>query len=176
MLRASVRRCGEKSILEQMVPGYKEKIWANVPTGAKAYIVKSTHDKFEKQIATHKSWQSTFLSYKAFEKSFAPSSKYRKPAVDWRRQMERGTMFFGRWYEGPYGTDYRPGNTHDRLANVKAPFTDSEWEARKQHRSFDLLHIGYGILALFLAYRVTSEWPVVWCEEEKLCSSDTINE
>jgi ubiquinol-cytochrome c reductase cytochrome c1 subunit len=155
-----------------MVPGYKEKIWAQVPTGLKAHLVKSTHDKFEKHIATHKAWQGKFLSYKAFEKSFAPSAKYRKPSVDWRRQMERGTLFFGRWYEGPYGTDYRPGNTHDRLANVKAPFTEAEWKERKQYRSFDLLHIGYGILALFLAYRVTSEWPVVWCEETADSSDD----
>eukprot|EP00971_Amphidinium_carterae_P028968 569587-Amphidinium_carterae.1 len=85
----------------------------------------------------------------------APSQKYRKPAVDWRRQMERGTMVYGRWYEGPYGSDYRPGNSHDRLANTKvpaaaelvlpdsrilgglslqAPFTAEEWEERKQYR------------------------------------------
>ena len=23
-------------------------------------------------------------------------------------------MHYGRWYEGPNGSDYRPGNTHDR--------------------------------------------------------------
>merc|ERR1712036_124487 len=76
-----------------------------------------------------------------------------------------GTMFYGRWYEGPNGTDYRPGNTHDRLANVRAPFTDAEWEERKQYRSFDLMKFSYGLMAIFLAYRVTNEWPVVWCEE-----------
>ena len=71
---------------------------------------------------------------------------YRVPFTVWRlRQMERGTMHYGRWslslfttgfrqpmprlrpslvpmdpatiarYEGPNNTDYRPGNTHDRL-------------------------------------------------------------
>merc|ERR1711862_499936 len=91
----------------------------------------------------------------------------RKPAVDWRRQMERGTMHYGRWYEGPNGSDYRPGNTFDRLENVRAPFTEAEWEERKNYRSFDMMKVSYGILALFLAYRVTNEWPVVWCEEKE---------
>merc|ERR1712183_56866 len=124
------------------------------------------NDTFEAAISQHRTWQSYFLSYKAVEKGFAPSAKYRKPAVDWRRQMERGTMHYGRWYEGPNGSDYRPGNTFDRLENVKAPFTDAEWEERKNYRSFDIMKVGYGILALFLAYRATSEWPVVWCEEK----------
>ncbi len=29
--------------------------------------------------------------------------------------------------EGPNGSDYRPGNTVDRLQNVREPFTDAEW-------------------------------------------------
>merc|ERR1712083_85798 len=129
--------------------------------------VKSTNNNFEGAIATYKSWQDRLLAWKNMEKGFAPSSKYRKPAVDWRRQIERGTMHYGRWYEGPYGTDYRPGNTHDRMQNVQAPFTDAEWEERKKHRSFDLVKFGYSILGIFLAYRLTNEWPVVWCEERK---------
>merc|ERR1712048_1482124 len=104
-------------------------------------------------------WQETFLKWKGFEKGFAPSAKYRKNSVDWRRQMERGTMHYGRWYEGPNGSDYRPGNTHDRLANVTAPFTDAEWEERKNYRSFDLMKFGYMCLGLFLAYRVTNDCP-----------------
>merc|ERR1712217_379875 len=144
----------------------KEKIWANVPGGMKEYLVRSSNNKFENAIASHQRWQSYFLSYKAIEKGFAPSAKYRKPAVDWRRQMERGTMHYGRWYEGPNGTDYTPGNTHDRLADVKAPFTDAEMVERNQHRSFDLLKFFYGLTGLLLLYRVTNEWPVVWCQEE----------
>merc|ERR1712093_64646 len=123
----------------------------------------SANNNFEGAIDSHRSWQDRLLAWKNFEKGFTPSFKYRKPAVDWRRQMERGTMFYGRWYEGPNGTDYRPGNTHDRLANVRAPFTDAEWEERKQYRSFDLMKFSYGLMAIFLAYRVTNEWPVVWC-------------
>merc|ERR1719195_2048580 len=105
------------------------------------------------------------LAFKEQEKSFAPSAKYRKPAVDWRRQMERGTMHYGRWYEGPNGTDYRPGNTTDRLANVHAPFTDAEWAERKEYRSWDIMKLGYAGLGLFLLYRATNEWPVVWCDD-----------
>merc|ERR1712039_91221 len=107
---------------------------------------KSSNSKFEKDIASHKSWQSVLLQYKAVEKSLAPSAKYRKPAVDWRRQIERGTMHYGRWYEGPHSTDYTPGNTFDRLANVKAPFTDEEWEGRKQYRSWDMMYVGYALM------------------------------
>merc|ERR1712176_393158 len=111
-------RAGGGGIADKMFPGYKDKIWARVPPAAKNYLVKSENDGFEKEIAQHKQWQSVLMSYKSMEKSFAPSAKFRKPAVDWRRQIERGTMHYGRWYEGPYGTDYTPGNTHDRLANV----------------------------------------------------------
>merc|ERR1712014_510041 len=146
-----------------------------VPGGMKEYLVKSENNKFEGAIASHKSWQSLLLQYKSVESGFAPSSKYRKAAVDWRRQIERGTMHFGRWDEGPYGTDYRPGNTFDRLANVKAPFTDAEWEERKKYRSWDIMYFGYALMGIFLAYRVTGEWPVVWCEERapaKLCDED----
>mmetsp|Transcript_66660 Transcript_66660/g.150515 ORF Transcript_66660/g.150515 Transcript_66660/m.150515 type:complete len:177 (-) Transcript_66660:47-577(-) len=166
MMRCSrLVRGGGGGIADKMFPGYKDKIWAQVPTGLKETLVNSSNKNFEKGIAAHKSWQSMLLSYKAIEKSLVPSSKYRKPAVDWRRQIERGTMHYGRWYEGPRGTDYTPGNTYDRLANVEAPFTDAEWEDRKKHRSFDLMKFGYALFGIFLAYRVTNEWPVAWCDD-----------
>merc|ERR1719389_1652910 len=135
-------------------------------TGYKNWQVQSQHNGFEKHMKNHKTWQGWLLWFKSMEPGMAPSQKFRKPSVDWRRQMERGTMHYGRWYEGPHGTDYRPGNTHDRLQNVRAPFTEAEWEDRKQYRSFDIMKFGYGCLALFLAYRVTNEWPIVWCEEK----------
>ena len=47
----------------------------------------------------------------------------------------------------------------------KAPFTDAEWEERKQYRSFDIMRFGYACLGIFLAYRLTNEWPVVWCDD-----------
>lgn len=79
-------------------------------------------------------------------------------------------------YEGPNNTDYRPGNTYDRLTADpsppkkllrggvrRAPFTEAEWEERKQYRpgasfwfaesalrSWDLVKFGYAMLALFL--------------------------
>mmetsp|Transcript_1956 Transcript_1956/g.3966 ORF Transcript_1956/g.3966 Transcript_1956/m.3966 type:complete len:176 (-) Transcript_1956:95-622(-) len=165
MRRTSLLRGGGGGIADKMFPGYKDKIWAQVPTGVKGYLVKSANSGFEKGISSHKTWQSILLSCKSVEKSLAPSSKFRKPSVDWRRQIERGTMHYGRWYEGPYGTDYTPGKTHDRLANVEAPFTEAEWEERKQYRSWDLMKFGYGLLGIFLAYRVTNEWPVVWCDD-----------
>merc|ERR1711920_421616 len=114
-----------------------DKIWAALPQGARQYKVKSENDAFESAIASHQKWQSTFLSYKAMEKSFAPSQKY------------------------------RPGNTCDRLQNVREPFTDAEWAERKQYRSWDIMKLGYAGLAIFLAYRATNEWPVVWCEEQE---------
>merc|ERR1711879_945873 len=163
MLRSRIARAGGGGIIDKMIPGYKDKIWSRLPMGVKEWKVKGENNAFESSIAAHKSWQGYLMSFKAMEKSFAPSAKYRKPAVDWRRQIERGTMFYGRWYEGPHGTDYRPGNVHDRLTNVRAPFTDVEWEERKQYRSFDLMKFSYGLMAIFFAYRVTNEWPVVWC-------------
>jgi len=165
MLRSRIARAGGGGILDKMIPGYKDKIWARCPGGLKEMKVSRENSGFEGAIASHKTWQSQFLSWKAFEKGFAPSAKYRKPAVDWRRQIERGTMHYGRPWEGPYGTDYRPGNTHDRLANIQAPFTEAEWEERKQYRSWDMVYFGYTLLGIFLLYRMTGEWPVVWCDD-----------
>ena len=126
--------------------------------------------KDESAVATHKQWASALATWKGAEKSMAPSYKFRKPSVDWRRQVARGTVHTGRWYEGPpvagsnQPSDYTPGNTHDRLASIRAPFTDAEWEERKNYRSFDLLNIAYGTLGIFVAYRLTSDWPVVWTQ------------
>eukprot|EP00933_Yihiella_yeosuensis_P050719 TRINITY_DN48515_c0_g1_i1.p1 TRINITY_DN48515_c0_g1~~TRINITY_DN48515_c0_g1_i1.p1 ORF type:complete len:175 (+),score=29.57 TRINITY_DN48515_c0_g1_i1:75-599(+) len=167
MNRSRILRGGGGGIADKMFPGYKDKIWARLPQGYKEYKVKGENNAFESAISSHQKWQGTLLSYKEMEKGLAPSAKYRKPAVDWRRQLERGTMHFGRWYEGPNGSDYRPGNTFDRLQNVKEPFTDAEWEERKKYRSYDLMKFGYMCLGLFLAYRVTNEWPVVWCDDRK---------
>jgi len=167
-LRSRILRAGGGGILDKMMPGYKDKIWARLPQGVKEYQVKSENNAFETGIKQHKTWQGYLLAWKDMEASFVPSQKYRKQAVDWRRQMERGTMHYGRWYEGPNNTMYLPGNTHDRLtADPRAPFTAAEWEERKQHRSWDLMKFGYILLAIFLGYRVTNEWPVVWCDDRK---------
>merc|ERR1719281_750838 len=114
-------------------------------------------DGFEKALKGHESWQKQFLEYKATEAKMAPSFKYHKPVVDWRRQIERGTMHYGRDYEGPNGSDYRPGNTFDRLANVRAPFSEGEWEERKKYRSWDMMYFGYTLVGIFLLYRFTGD-------------------
>mmetsp|Transcript_100502 Transcript_100502/g.123032 ORF Transcript_100502/g.123032 Transcript_100502/m.123032 type:complete len:175 (+) Transcript_100502:65-589(+) len=172
-LRSRILRAGGGGIADKMFPGYKDKIWARLPQGVKEYQVKSSNDAFESHIKQHKTWQGYLLAWKDMEASFVPSQKFRKPAVDWRRQMERGTMHYGRWYEGPNNTDYRPGNTHDRLtADPRAPFTAAEWAERQEYRSWDLVKFSYAMLALFLAYRVTNEWPVVWCEEKEKTSKE----
>eukprot|EP00442_Polarella_glacialis_P039372 CAMPEP_0115088126 /NCGR_PEP_ID=MMETSP0227-20121206/23785_1 /TAXON_ID=89957 /ORGANISM="Polarella glacialis, Strain CCMP 1383" /LENGTH=177 /DNA_ID=CAMNT_0002478295 /DNA_START=74 /DNA_END=607 /DNA_ORIENTATION=- len=168
MQRSRALHGGGGGIADKMFPGYKDKIWARLPQAVKEYKVKGENNKFESDIASHRTWQGYLLQWKALEKGFVPNAKFRKPAVDWRRQMERGTMHYGRWYEGPNGTDYSPGNTHDRLtADVRAPFTAAEWTERQNHRSFDIMKFGYVCLAIFLAYRVTNEWPVVWCDDRK---------
>merc|ERR1712137_580984 len=167
MFLSRVARAGGGGMADKMFPGYQDKIWKRLPAWYKTHKVNSVNSQFEGEIAKHRNWQKYFLQYKGIERSLAPSAKYRKIAVDWRRQMERGTMHYGRWYEGPYGSDYRPGNTFDRLANVRAPYTDAEWEERKNYRSFDILKFTWILLGIFLAYRVTNEWPVVWCEEEE---------
>jgi hypothetical protein len=152
-------------MLEQLLPGYKDKLWKNYPDGFKQYLIASENNAWEAPWKELRTFQPTFMQYKSMEAGWKPSSKFRKMTVDWPRQLERGTMHTGRWYEGPNGTDYTPGNTMDRLADVKAPFSNAEWEERKKYRSFDLLTFGGVFLAGFVYYRVSTEWPVVWCEE-----------
>lgn len=172
LCRSAARRVellGENGIANKIVPGYQAMLWKKYPDGLKSYYVKSENDSIEAGLKKHKQWQGVLTSWKNVEASYVPSFKYRKPSVDWRRQLARGTVHTGRWYEGPpvegskIPSDYTPGNTRNRMDDIYAPFTDAEWEQRKQYRSFDLVHFAYGGLGLFLAYRALGEWPVVWC-------------
>jgi len=164
MLKSSVaaRAGGNKGLADMMIPGYKDRIWKSISAENQRRIIDWQNKQFEKSIEQHKSFQSYFLKYKDIEAKFAPSQKYRKPAVDWRRQLARGTLHFGKFFEGPYGTDYRPGKTFDRLRQA-IPFSEHEWAERKQYRSWDALTVGFTIWGLFLAHRATQNYPVVWC-------------
>lgn len=84
-------------------------------------------------------------------------------------RQERGTLWTGRFYEGPTApgsltpSDYTPGNTFDRLAHVREPFSEKEWAEKKKYRSFDILYCTYGVFGLFFLYRLNGDWPTVWC-------------
>jgi ubiquinol-cytochrome c reductase cytochrome c1 subunit len=163
MLRnSSARFGGEGSLLDKMVPGYQEKIWARVPVEWKKRKIEYDLAQFTKSLESHKNFQNVFLKYKEIEAKFAPSEKFRKPAVDWRRQMTRGTLFYGRSIEGPNGCDYRPGRTFDRLQQL-VPFTAEEWSARRNHRFWDGAKLAGILYAVFLGNRMLTETPVVWC-------------
>ena len=107
------------------------------------------------------SFQSKFVTYKKIEDRFIPSEVFRKPSVDWRRQLARGTLHIGRWFEGPYGSDYRPGKTYSRLDNL-VPFTKEEWEERRTYRAWDGVKIGLGLWGLWVVNRLNTTTPVVW--------------
>lgn len=153
-----VRRGG---MLDKMIPGYKDKLWARVPDEWKMRVIQYENRAFESEIEKHKTFQSRFVAYKAVEDKFVPSEKFRKPSVDWRRQLARGTLHIGRWFEGPKGTDYRPGKTFSRLEQL-VPFSAQEWEERKAHRTWDGVKLGLGLWGLWLVNRITSTTPVVW--------------
>ena len=162
MLRRSIVYYSEGGgLLEKLVPGYQEKIWSRVPKEWKLRKIQMDHASFESFVNKHKSFQEWFLKYKQLEQRFAPSEKFRKPAVDWRRQLARGTLHFGKGIEGPYGTDYRPGNTFDRLKQM-VPFTPEEWAKRKEYRVWDGMKFGFLVYGLFIAHRLLSDTPVVW--------------
>ena len=163
MLKAStVARSGQKSLVETLVPGYKDRVWAMISPDIKKRYIAMENASFEKSIESHKRFQDYFVRYKAIEDKMAPSSKFRKPAVDWRRQLARGTLHFGKFFEGPYGSDYRPGRSFDRLKEA-IPFSEVEWEERKRYRSWDALRVAFLLWGLFFANRVTQNYPVVWC-------------
>jgi hypothetical protein len=161
MHASKVRQAGGGGLLSQLVPGYKEKIWAKIPTEWKIRKINFDNDRYEASIRQHKRFQSMFMAYKDFEQKFVPSEKFRKPAVDWRRQLTRGTLFFGRPYEGPRGSDYRPGNTFDRLREL-IPYSKEEWAERKNYRTWDGMKLGFIVYGLFLLGRISQGNPVVW--------------
>ena len=148
-------------MLDKMIPGYKDKIWARVPDDWKMRIIQYENRSFESTIEKHRSFQDKFVSYKKVEEKFVPSQQFRKPSVDWRRQLARGTLHIGRWFEGPNGSDYRPGKTFSRLEQL-VPFSKEEWEARRAHRTWDGVKLGLGLWSLWLVNRLTTTTPVVW--------------
>ena len=161
MLRGS-RLVRSGGLLDKLVPGWQEKLWANTPVEWKRRMINYQNSAFEKSVEKHKLFHKYFLWYKEFEVKMTPSNIFRKPSVDWRRQLARGTLHVGRPQEGPHGSDYRPGNTFDRL-KLLVPFTREEWAERAKHRSWDGLKLGLGIWAVWLGYRVREDYPVVWC-------------
>ena len=102
MLKISVaaRGGGNKGLLDMMIPGYKDRIWKSISPEYQRRIIDWQNKEFEKSIEKHKSFQGYFLKYKDIEAKFAPTQKFRKPAVDWRRQLARGTLHFGEFFEG----------------------------------------------------------------------------
>jgi len=165
--RCRPRRGGDGGILDKLIPGYQARLWAMYPDQYKDYLIAQQNNAFEGWLKNGKMVEKIMAGYYGFANNFKPSHVHRKQTVDWRRQVERGTLVHGRWYEGPYGTNYLPGNTHDRLANVEAPFTDAEWQDRKQYRTFDLMKFTLACFGIFSFYKLTTEVPVVWCEEQE---------
>jgi hypothetical protein len=148
-------------MLDKMIPGYKDKVWARVPDDWKMRIIQYENRGFEAGIEKHRSFQNKFIAYKQVEDKFVPSSEFRKPSVDWRRQLARGTLHIGRWFEGPNKSDYRPGKTFSRLEQLE-PFSKEEWEARKAFRVWNGVKVGMTLWGLWLANRLTTTTPVVW--------------
>ncbi|KAF4679640.1 hypothetical protein FOZ60_014791 [Perkinsus olseni] len=158
---------GSSSMAEQLFPGYKDKIWAMIPDEYKLMKIRYDNNIFENGVNKHKTFQKRFIAYKDnIEQRFIPSQKYRKPSVDWRRQEARGTLHIGRWYEGPNGSDYRPGKTFDRLRQL-VPFTEEEWSQRQQHRTWDGVKFVMISWAVWMGWKMTQTYPIVWCEEEE---------
>ncbi|KAF4704608.1 hypothetical protein FOZ63_025653 [Perkinsus olseni] len=158
---------GSSSMAEQLFPGYKDKIWAMIPDEYKLMKIRYDNNIFENGVNKHKTFQKRFIAYKDnIEQRFIPSQKYRKPSVDWRRQEARGTLHIGRWYEGPNGSDYRPGKTFDRLKQL-VPFTEEEWSQRQEHRTWDGVKFVMTSWAVWMGWKMTQTYPIVWCEEEE---------
>ncbi len=147
--------------LEKLLPGYKDKLWERVPDEWKLRAIQFENKGFEDALRKHRNFQSKFVAYKAVEDKFVPSEKFRKPSVDWRRQLARGTLHIGRWFEGPNQSDYRPGKTFSRLDHL-VPFSPQEWQQRKTYRSWDGVKVGLGLWGLWVANRLSSTTPVVW--------------
>lgn len=165
MFRASKPLRG--GLVDQLIPGWKDRLWNMYSNEFKKFKIGQQHSAFESWVKEGR-WVNRVMGvYNSAIAPLKPSQKHRKPGVDYKRQIERGTLHHGKWYQGPHGSDYRPGNTFDRLENVKAPFTEAEWETRKQYRSYDLVQFTLICFGVFAAYKLTTEVPVVWCEEEE---------
>ena len=153
------RRLG--GLVEKMFPQWEDRLWAKLPEKLQNSLVNQRNLKIESFYTKLKNYQSILTPYKSIESKFEPSRKFRKPSVDWRRQLARGTLHIGKPFEGPGQTDYTPNNTFERLEK-ETPFTSEEWTRRKEFRNWHAVKLGYGILGLMGTYHILRNETTVW--------------
>merc|ERR1712070_1242881 len=84
MLRLSVKRAaGGGGIVDKMIPGYQEKIWAALSAGYKSYKVNSENSAFESHVGNHMRLQKLMLWWRSSFDGMKPSAKYRVNKVPW---------------------------------------------------------------------------------------------
>ncbi|CAG9473668.1 cytochrome c1 precursor, putative [Plasmodium vivax] len=144
--------------LNNLFPGYKDKIWLKLPHHLRIRLIKSWNQEFEKNISKAKIKNNKIknLNYYLLDK-FKPNENYKNRHTDYKRQMCRGTL--------EEGCDFFLPNkrSQDRLKNHLQPYTEEESEERKKHKYLNLKYYILFCLGFSVLHNSMQSRPVAWC-------------
>ncbi|CEL92080.1 unnamed protein product [Vitrella brassicaformis CCMP3155] len=144
---------GGGDTLNSLFPGYRDKIWARLSPQIRQYLIRRDNAGFESSMHTlsvvQRQKYAAFFQYLA--DPLRPSYQYRKPVVDYKRQVTRGTYVQGRHL-------YKADGKGDRLdmsnpSNLWEPFTPQEQEQRRKNKA----------LTFAVFFFVILSWPTFIC-------------
>jgi len=143
-----------------MFPGFKDKIWAQLPSKLRTTLIQRENASFEaeaRSVCVTQNNRMRMLNQQVLDR-LAPSVK--NVEVDLKRQMARGTFVVGRSFYLPLGKRNR--FDFSKAENVFEPFTKEEMAKRNMHRGWRVSLLA-GAALLWLISDPRQEPMVVYC-------------
>lgn len=155
---------GGGGALNKLFPGYKDKIWAKVPVKVRELLINRWNNAYSAEyykLCVVENMRIRWL-HKNVVEPLKPDYSYRMKAVDYKRQIARGTLV-----EGVDGHSHQ-GMYEKRLRNHFEPYSEEEMKERRQHRYYSLKW-GLGCALFFgVIYELNEKKrPIVWCLEKE---------
>lgn len=149
---------GGGGALNNLFPGYKDKIWLKLPNQLRVYLIKSWNKELEKSVLKAKIQNNRIknLNYFILDR-FKPDDIYKNSHTDYKRQIYRGTLEEGCDF---YLPDKR---AQDRLKNHFKPYSEEENEERKKYQYLNLKYYILFALGFSIVHNTFQSRPIAWC-------------
>ncbi|KFG46914.1 cytochrome c1, heme protein, partial [Toxoplasma gondii GAB2-2007-GAL-DOM2] len=155
---------GGGGALNKLFPGYKDKIWMKVPVQWRQQMIQHWNKSYEKQVYSESvALNRTFQARNQLVLDrLKPSGAYRLPAVDYKRQLSRGTLVEGADFYLPTAQEQQ------RLARHFEPYSEQEQEERRKFRFQSIsVYLAVALGASFVHDYFYQRRPVAWCLEKE---------
>nr|CEL70650.1 TPA: Ubiquinol-cytochrome c reductase cytochrome c1 subunit, related [Neospora caninum Liverpool] len=155
---------GGGGALNKLFPGYKDKIWLKVPVQWRQQMIQHWNKSYEKQVYSESvALNKTFQARNQLVLDrLKPSGAYRLPAVDYKRQISRGTLVEGADFYLPTAQEQQ------RLARHFEPYSEQEQEERRKFRYQSIsVYLAVALGASFVHDYFYQRRPVAWCLEKE---------